>query len=52
VRAHGGGGYGDPALRDPALVEADLRDGFESKPSPDERQRHPVLTPISPACGR
>lgn len=26
----GGGGYGDPATRDPALLEADLRDGFVS----------------------
>ncbi len=37
VRAHGGGGYGDPALRDPAQVEADLRDGFVSAPVPLRR---------------
>lgn len=32
----GGGGYGDPATRDPALLEADLRDGFVS---PDAARR-------------
>ncbi len=26
----GGGGYGAPAERDPALLEADVRDGFVS----------------------
>lgn len=26
----GGGGYGDPALRDPALVEEDVREGYVS----------------------
>jgi len=29
----GGGGYGDPGERDPALLEADLRDGFVSPES-------------------
>jgi hypothetical protein len=32
-----GGGYDDPALRDPALVEADLRDGFVGTPVPLRR---------------
>jgi len=27
VRTPGGGGYGDPALRDPALVDEDVRLG-------------------------
>jgi N-methylhydantoinase B len=27
VRTPGGGGHGDPAARDPALIEADLADG-------------------------
>ena len=30
VRAHGGGGYGDGALRDRALIERDLIDGYVS----------------------
>jgi N-methylhydantoinase B len=28
LRTGGGGGYGDPAERDPALVQADLREGY------------------------
>jgi N-methylhydantoinase B/oxoprolinase/acetone carboxylase alpha subunit len=27
----GGGGYGDPAERDPAAIEEDLREGYISK---------------------
>ena len=30
IRHHGGGGYGDPLLRDPALVVGDLRNGMTS----------------------
>ena len=30
VTQGGGGGYGDPLLRDPALVAADVRDGYVS----------------------
>jgi N-methylhydantoinase B len=30
MRAPGGGGYGDPAERDPALIASDLRQGFVS----------------------
>jgi N-methylhydantoinase B len=33
MRAPGGGGYGDPAARDAALIEADLRAGFVSPAS-------------------
>jgi N-methylhydantoinase B len=33
MRAPGGGGYGDPATRDAALIEADLRAGFVSPAS-------------------
>lgn len=28
MKTPGGGGYGDPALRNPALLEADVRDGY------------------------
>jgi len=31
VRSHGGGGYGDPSLRIPTLVETDLRDAYTCK---------------------
>jgi N-methylhydantoinase B len=31
VRAHGGGGYGHPALRNPALVAGDIRNGYVSE---------------------
>ena len=31
VESSGGGGYGDPAQRDPRLVEADLRDGLVTR---------------------
>lgn len=30
VRSHGGGGYGDPVKRDPALVDADALNGYTS----------------------
>lgn len=37
VRAHGGGGYGDPALRDPALIEHDIRNGHVSSQALSKR---------------
>jgi len=35
VRTPGGGGYGDPALRDPALVAEDVRLGRYSQAEAD-----------------
>ena len=31
IHCGGGGGYGDPLKRDPALVERDLKEGYISK---------------------
>ena len=32
LRSAGGGGYGDPALRNPALIARDLRNGYVTRP--------------------
>jgi N-methylhydantoinase B len=37
LRTGGGGGYGDPAERDPAAVHADIRDGYVSE---EHARRH------------
>jgi N-methylhydantoinase B len=46
MRSSGGGGYGDPALRDPALTEADAADGLTGPTLPDfaaETSHDPTL---------
>jgi N-methylhydantoinase B len=46
LRTGGGGGYGDPAERDPEAVRADMREGYVSEERARLEYPH-VFTPRS-----
>ena len=52
----GGGGYGDPGARDPALIEEDLREGYVSEASAARDYGYagatPARAPVAPRPAR